>query len=56
MSAAGILKEEGKHKMRKRPRTAAAKKRLQRIKTERRESKIKNLGIPVGAKSNKATR
>ncbi len=42
--------------MKKRPRTAASKKRLQRIKTDRRESKVKNLGIPVGAKSTRATR
>jgi hypothetical protein len=42
--------------MQKRPRTAASKKRLLKIKTDRRESKIKNLGIPVGAKSSKATR
>jgi hypothetical protein len=42
--------------MKKRPRTAAAKKRLLRLKTERRERKVKNLGIPVGAKSSKATR
>ncbi len=42
--------------MQARPRTAAAKKRLLKIRKERRMSKIKNLGIPIGAKSSKATR
>jgi len=42
--------------MRSRPRTKAAKKRRVKMKAERRESKIKNLGIPIGAKSSKATR
>ncbi len=42
--------------MQARPRTKAAKKRRVRVKKERRESKIKNLGIPIGAKSAKATR
>lgn len=42
--------------MKARPRTVGAKKRRERIKTERRERKVRNLGIPVGAKSAKATR
>jgi hypothetical protein len=42
--------------MQARPRTKAAKKRRVRIKKERRESRIKNLGIPIGAKSKGATR
>ncbi len=42
--------------MRSRPRTTAAKKRRVKIKTQRRESKIRSLGIPVGAKTAGATR
>ncbi len=42
--------------MQSRPRTKASKKRRLKIKTERRESKIKNLGIPIGAKTARATR
>jgi hypothetical protein len=42
--------------MKARPRTAAAKKRRIRVKTQRRENKPHNLGIPVGAKSARATR
>jgi len=38
-----------------RPRTKAGKKRQLKIREARRKSKIKNLGIPIGAKSNKAT-
>ncbi len=42
--------------MQSRPRTVSAKKRRLKVKTERRESKIKNLGIPIGAKTSRATR
>lgn len=42
--------------MQSRPRTVAAKKRRIKIKTERRERKHSNLGIPVGAKTTRATR
>jgi len=42
--------------MQARPRTKASRKRRVNMKKARRESKIKNLGIPIGAKSNKATR
>jgi len=42
--------------MQSRPRTAASKKRRVKIKKDRRDSKIKNLGIPIGAKTTRATR
>jgi hypothetical protein len=42
--------------MQARPHTKASKKRRVKMKKDRRESKIKNLGIPIGAKSSKATR